>query len=171
VQYAIERGRISKDPKSGLINVEEADIAWEKTGGKPRKQRSGEDEQKAASTRRATWAKKQQAEAPVIQVDAVGEHPAASVRSSYNESRSAREFYDAEIKRLELEQKKGKLVDAQKVYDEAFNTYRAYRDAMLNIPDRIASQIATETDARVVHDLLIEEIRKTLDAFIKSRAA
>ena len=47
----------------------------------------------------------------------------------------------------------------------AFNRFRAFRDGMLNIPDRLAAVLAAEGDAARVHELLASEIRKALQEF------
>lgn len=46
---------------------------------------------------------------------------------------------------------------------EAYNRGRVFRDAMLNIPPRVAGLLAAETDAATVHDLLETEIRSVLE--------
>lgn len=81
---------------------------------------------------------------------------------SYAESRAKRESYNAELARLELEEKQGTLVDAEVVKKQAFAVARQVRDGMLNIPDRVAAEMAALTDQFEVHRRLTEEIRKAL---------
>lgn len=81
---------------------------------------------------------------------------------NFNESRAKREAYQAELARLEYEEKQGTLVNAEAVKKEAFRTARLVRDAMLNIPDRIAAELAAETDAFAAHKRLTDEIRTAL---------
>jgi hypothetical protein len=45
----------------------------------------------------------------------------------------------------------------------AFTKGRTARDNLLNIPDRLAAQLAAESDADKVHQILTGEIRKALD--------
>ena len=47
---------------------------------------------------------------------------------------------------------------------EAFKMARLTRDAMLAIPDRLAAEIAAETDTFKVHTRITEEIRKALES-------
>jgi hypothetical protein len=49
----------------------------------------------------------------------------------------------------------------------AFNTYRQFRDQLLNIPDRVAAIIAAETglDTKKVHEILTAEVRHALNEF------
>lgn len=81
---------------------------------------------------------------------------------SYAASRAKREAYNAELARLELEEKQGTLVNAADVKKEAYAAARQVRDGMLNIPDRVAAELAALTDQFEVHRRLTEEIRKAL---------
>jgi PHD/YefM family antitoxin component YafN of YafNO toxin-antitoxin module len=53
----------------------------------------------------------------------------------------------------------GKYVDADDVKVAAFNRARVVRDALLNIPERLAAVLAAETDKERVHGMLTAEIR------------
>lgn len=81
---------------------------------------------------------------------------------NFNVSRAKREAYQAELARLEYEEKQGTLVNAEAVKKEAFRVARLVRDAMLNIPDRIAAELASDTDTFSVHKRLTDEIRTAL---------
>jgi len=50
-------------------------------------------------------------------------------------------------------------VDADDVKVAAFNRARVVRDALLNIPERLAAVLAAETDEQRVHGMLTAEIR------------
>lgn len=82
--------------------------------------------------------------------------------ADYNASRAKKESYLAELARLEYEEKEGTLVKAEAVRKEAFAIARQVRDGMLNIPDRISSELAALTDQFEIHKRLTEEIRRTL---------
>ena len=64
---------------------------------------------------------------------------------------------------MEYERRKGTLVDGEEANRQAFTQGRQIRDAMLNIPDRIASMIAAELDQDVVHAILTKELRQALE--------
>lgn len=81
---------------------------------------------------------------------------------NFNVSRAKREMYQAELARLEYEEKHGTLVNAEEIKKEAFRVARQVRDAILNIPDRISAELAAETDTFAVHKLLTNEIKKAL---------
>jgi DNA-binding transcriptional regulator YhcF (GntR family) len=85
--------------------------------------------------------------------------------SQYTKARAFREFYQARLAKLEYEERIGKLVSKDEVQVAAFNKFRQYRDAMLNIPDRVAAMLAAETDAAKCYEILATEIRKALNEF------
>lgn len=86
------------------------------------------------------------------------------VSGTLNQSRAVKEAYLARLAKLEYEEKSGKLVPAADVKNEAFRVARIVRDNMLNIPDRVSSELAAQTDQVQIHKMLTEEIRKALEA-------
>lgn len=79
------------------------------------------------------------------------------------DSRARREAADAELAELKLEREKGKLVDAEETQKAAFKAARITRDAMLNIPDRVAAELAAETNQFKIHERLTMEIKRALE--------
>lgn len=57
----------------------------------------------------------------------------------------------------------GELVNADQIKEAAFNKARVVRDGMLNIPDRVASIIASIDDEHKIHEILTHEIRLVLE--------
>ena len=55
------------------------------------------------------------------------------------------------------------LVSAEQVRVAAFNKARIVRDVLLNIPDRVASIVASIADEHKVHEILTTEIRIVLE--------
>lgn len=82
---------------------------------------------------------------------------------TYAEARAQHERFKARLAQLELEEREGKLVDAAEVRKEAFRTARVVRDAMMNLPDRIAAELAAESNQFKVHQKLTKEIRRALE--------
>jgi hypothetical protein len=76
---------------------------------------------------------------------------------------------DLKIKQQErrnaIEEKK--FVSVQIVLDAAFTMFRHTRDAMMNIPDRIAEIVAAETDPVKVREILTTELRQSLERLEK----
>lgn len=100
---------------------------------------------------------------PPVQDEPITAGPAFDkVSSTYAQSRAARETYAARIAKLEFEERSGKLIEAEAVKNESFKLARIVRDAMLNIPDRVAAEFAGETNQFKIHARLSEEIRKAI---------
>lgn len=83
--------------------------------------------------------------------------------ATFQQARTLREAYMARLAKLEFDEKSGLLVKADAVKNEAFKTARIVRDGLLNIPDRIAAELANETNQFKVHQRLTHEIRRVLE--------
>lgn len=81
---------------------------------------------------------------------------------SLQKSRANKELFEALLKKLEYEEKSGKLVEIAKVEMEAFAAARVARDRLLLIPDRVAPIIIGETDMFEIKRVLREEIIRSL---------
>jgi hypothetical protein len=143
VSKAVKQGRISTvlDEKGDRkIDPTKADIEWEKNTVRGQK------------------------DAPQPEPEADKPDGQATVQGpSYAQSRAIREAYQARLARLAYEEKAGKLVSADKVRITAFNTSRIVRDSILNIPDRIAHELAAETDPHRLHVMLTEALIEALE--------
>lgn len=64
---------------------------------------------------------------------------------------------------LTNQQRQGQLLDGVVARREFFEAAREFREAMLAIPDRNASQLAAETDRSKIHAMLEEAIRSALE--------
>lgn len=82
---------------------------------------------------------------------------------SYAEARAQHERFKARLAQLELEQREGTLVLAEDVKRESFRAARLVRDALLNLPDRVAGELAAETNQFKIHQRLTQEIRRALE--------
>lgn len=82
---------------------------------------------------------------------------------SYAEARAQHERFKARLAQLELEQREAKLVEVEAVQRESFRIARLVRDSLLNIPDRVAGELAAETNQFKVHQRLVKEIRRALE--------
>lgn len=81
--------------------------------------------------------------------------------SGYWEHKAKREKFEAELAEMKYLQTAGVLVQAPGVRKEAMETARSVRNAILAIPDRIASVLDPANPARA-HKLLTGEIQKVL---------
>ena len=78
-------------------------------------------------------------------------------------ARTMREAFKARMAKMEYEEKSGKLTDAVRVRDDAFQAARMVRDALLGIPDRQADVLAAETDPKKIRELLMNELEDILN--------
>lgn len=82
---------------------------------------------------------------------------------SFHDARTLSERYKAALRKIELDEKTGRLVEAEQVKIAAFNKSRAVRDSLLNIPDRVAPILAAETDELRVSEILNQELKAALE--------
>jgi phage terminase Nu1 subunit (DNA packaging protein) len=85
-----------------------------------------------------------------------------------NESRARREHYQAELAKLEVDHRRSELVAADAVKKEAYSVAKTVREALINIPDRVANLLAAETDASAIHMALTEEITQALEGLVNA---
>jgi hypothetical protein len=179
VQYAVKQGRITRQD-DGLIDSDQADQEWEKNtmhsnaryGPKRKRQPEGDPPpatghvlrgRRAAATHAARHAEQDATE--------LGSAERMGTAPDFNKARAAKEIYEARIKKLDYEERLGNLVSRKSVEVEAFTAFRILRDACFNVPDRVASQIAAETDQTVVYDLLMSELRRAFEDFANRDAS
>lgn len=84
----------------------------------------------------------------------------------FQESKALHEHYKAALKKLEFDEKAGTLVKKEDVNKEMFECARGTRDALMAIPNRVASVLAAETDADAIKNRLDGEIRVALQQVI-----
>lgn len=77
-------------------------------------------------------------------------------------ARLLKEQYNAKLAQIEYETKAGKLIDAETASREQFAVFRALRDRLLKIPDRIEGEIVG-LDPREAGELLRAELRTALE--------
>ena len=92
-----------------------------------------------------------------------GATPPAAPRS-IAEERLWNEFYTRKKLALEVKQRQGELVPVAQVEREWFRLCRTVRDALLNIPNRYAALLASDTDAHSVHARLSGALREALES-------
>ncbi|MBF0399659.1 MAG: hypothetical protein HQL90_02710 [Magnetococcales bacterium] len=162
VRKAVKSGRIPIEA-DGTIDPAKANVAWERNTS-PAQQRKPEP----VLVRPApdpTPAKpplpsvRQPSQRPAEQ-DA---GPSVAGMPNYQMSRAVRETYNAKLTRLDYEERTGKLLNAEDVAKEAFALARRVRDRLLNIPSRMASVLASETDSKTIEAMLSQELRIALE--------
>ena len=81
---------------------------------------------------------------------------------SYQKSRANKELFEALLKKLEYEERSGKLVEISKMEVDAFTAARVARDKLLAIPDRVAPILVGITDIHELKEVLRKEIITSL---------
>jgi len=82
---------------------------------------------------------------------------------SLNEARRRKEAALAELRELQLRVRRDELVERRAVEAQQFRIGRQVRDQLENIPPRLCGILAAETDQHKVFNLLMREIRQTLE--------
>ena len=149
VSRAIAAGRVTT--VNGKIDPVVADREWvENTDqSKPRNRVTGEPRRTRAALDPAR---------PMAlggPEDAAGE---PTMAAGYARARAARELYQAQLAKLELDRQRGILVRADEVKLGAFTMARKARDLLIALPERLAVVLAAEGDAAEVQRLLEDEV-------------
>ena len=161
-QYAKHKGIVGRSVRRYLADGMIPESAVIREG----KRRIFIDQEKAdKSLENATTRKELLAvEKPIAEADMMTAATKAGTSGlSFHEARTLSQRYKAALLKIELEERTGKLIDAEKVKSAAFAQARTVRDALLNIPDRVSPILAAERDQLKVADLLTNEIRAALE--------
>ena len=94
--------------------------------------------------------------------DKIDSLPADSI-PDFAESKAKREFYLAELAKLDVEEKKEQLVSVDEIKKSSFAKGRAIREALTNLADRLSHQLAGEDDATVIHQIINNEHKEALN--------
>jgi hypothetical protein len=147
VQRAINSGRITT--VGWRIDPERADREWRENTdqSKPRNRITGDPRHTRAP-----------GEPPrPMDLDGAG-GGRSGAQASYARAHIAREFYMAQLAKLELERRSGEVVRADEVKVAAFNMTRETKERLRAFPGRVAAAIAATQDVDEVKRILEEEI-------------
>lgn len=78
---------------------------------------------------------------------------------TFNAARTEREEFQAQIARMDLDERRGLLVEAAAVRRVQLGIARAARNLLLSLPSRIADKLAAISDPDECRRVLLEEIR------------
>lgn len=84
---------------------------------------------------------------------------------SFAHAKKAKMVYEAQIKKLEFEEKSGRLVDKSIVYKELFAAGKELRISLLAIPDRIIDNLMACGTRNEAHAMLLKELTESLEEF------
>jgi hypothetical protein len=151
VQQAIASGRIST--VHGKIDPAMADRQWQQNTdqSKPRNRITGQPKH-----RRAPDGLPQ----PMRLLATVGADGEDGAAIGYTRARAARELYQAQLAKMELDRQRAALVRADEVKVGAFNMARMAREKLTALPERVATVIAAARVPEEVQRILEEEIER-----------
>ena len=151
VQRAVKSGRIST--VDGKIDPARADREWRENTdkSKPRNRITG----RPKHTRNPG-----EPSEPMDFGDTREPHGGNGTASSYAKARAARELYQAQLVKLELDRQMGTLVRADEVRVAAFNCARKTRDQLIALPNRVAAVLAATQETAEVRRILDEGIER-----------
>lgn len=170
VQKAIADGRISivADAKGRkCIDSEAADLAWQRNTD-PAKQSPLYSAGPAVSVVATP--------APTVSTagsadpDDPEDLPADAASSEYRQARTSREQIRAKREQMELDELQGRLVSVEDAGRAVFTAFRVLRDNILNVAARVKHQLAAETNAERVEQLLDAELASALAGFDEKSA-
>ena len=81
----------------------------------------------------------------------------------FAESKAKREFYLAELAKLDVEEKKKDLVSVDDIKKSSYAKGRAIREQLINLADRLSHQLAGEDDATVIYKIINSEHKEALN--------
>jgi hypothetical protein len=159
VKKAIDTGRITPLP-DGTIDPDAADAQWAQNTLQPRKTVAAAPAQ-ATKGRPTPAAADPPGPRPVPDTGGV---PLSTGGTSLLQARTVNEVLKAKLKQVELAEKKEELVDRAKAVAHVFKLARTERDAWLNWPARISSQMAATlgVDPHAMHMTLESAVRDHL---------
>jgi hypothetical protein len=154
VRDAIKRGRLSSKScqrvgRQWEIDVDLADEEWQSQTDLLQ-QRTAEQHRKPRQT--GLWG----------QETARRKNGSSGQHDSLVKVQTVRLGYQAELVRLQVEREEGSLVKKTEVDAAAYAKARLTRDRILQIPDRIADELAAISDAGTIHQRLSEELADAL---------
>lgn len=97
--------------------------------------------------------------------------PASAGGMTYLQARTANEVLKARLRRMELQQKEGELVDRARATALVFRLARQERDVWLGWPARVAAMMAAElgVDAHALQTVLESHVREHLASLAEVR--
>ena len=160
VRYLIQRGKIPRDAVKPKIE-----------GGRNLLIDRGAALAGIAGSVKKREPKKETAEIPIIEdieeKKKVLEAAGIEVFSTLVEAQKFKETYHGALKKLEFDQKSGRLIPADEIEREYFDLARTVRDQLLNLPARISAILAAEIDEVKVNEILTDEILQVLEVLSK----
>jgi hypothetical protein len=150
IRFAVSRGRITRR-SDGLFDVDQAIAEWQ------------------ANTlhERSHSANKVHEMAPANDLPLENERPAKG--SDYTKDRAGVQIFEARLKKLRYEEKAKNLVPARDVADATYRIVSCIRETCLNIPARVAAQLAIKSDQARCYAIVEAEVIAVFTDFAEGR--
>ncbi len=84
--------------------------------------------------------------------------------ANFAQARTVEMVFRAKLRKLEYEARQAKLIEAEVVRKSMADAGRTVRDGILGLPDRLATVLAAESDAKKIHVTLTTELSRELEA-------
>ena len=152
IRFAVSVGRITRRP-DGLFDADQAIAEW---NANTLHERSHSGNNVLEIT-------------PANDLPLENERPAKA--SDYARARADVQIYEARLKKLKYEERAKNLVPARDVEDAAFRTISCLKEACMNMPARLAAQLAIETDQARCYAILEAEVIAIFTDFAEGRIA
>lgn len=88
--------------------------------------------------------------------------PRDDKQESHDAARTRLRIAEANLAELREAKTRREVINLAVVERQLASTFATLRDALLQLPDRLAPGLVAETDAHVIHGILDSEIRQTL---------
>jgi hypothetical protein len=153
VRKAIKAGRITP-LADGTIDPDQANAEWGNNTDATQQRKSPATRERPVPN-----------EAIASVRETLGETPPPSAGgTTFLQARTANEVLKAQTNKVRLAKLKGELVDRAQAIAHVFKLARSERDAWLNWPSRVSSQMAAElnVDAHRLHVMLEKAVRTQL---------
>ncbi|MEG3639296.1 elements of external origin [Magnetococcus sp. PR-3] len=155
VRKAEKTGRISRDA-DGVWDLEEVSKQWKQNSDPAKKRGTPKSNLKPVPV-----------SAQQVVNDTLAQQSASPSGGppSYAQAKTADMALRAQLRKIELEEKKRSLIDREKVLSHVFKNARQFRDAWQNWPSRVASRMAAElgVDDHQMHLCLERYVREHLE--------
>jgi len=155
------KGAVRKKGRRTLIDPDKADKALSENIDQEMAQKIRQAyKDKKAGVKKPATEKKESTKSKAEKIIKDG----GTSKLTLSEAQTWQARYKAALLKIEYEEKSKKLVDTASVKKVAFEKARQIRDALLNIPDRLAPIVSVESEKEVIHKILLDEIQQTLEA-------
>jgi phage terminase Nu1 subunit (DNA packaging protein) len=162
-RLGVTRQAVQKYVASGIIILENGKLDYEDSLAALEMVEAPE-----RKTKRKIPKKKAAKKPPKKTARSVSKPPEPEKRQpTYGEAKTMRELYAARMAKLKYEEAKKTLVPAKQVTDQAFESARLVRDALLAIPSRMRERLAAEDSPAKIYGLLVAEIESALAELAK----